>query len=320
MPGIESRLNDIWYSDYPPPRLLRFLEHCYAGVTRRRNTVSTEILPIPLVVIGNFTVGGTGKTPLIVSIVEHLQRIGHKPGVISRGYGRTGKTAYSLNRNSSAEESGDEPLLIYRRTGAPVQVDSDRLAAAKKIIAEGCDVIVSDDGLQHHKLPRTLEIEVFDALRGYGNGHLLPAGPLREVPRAVDFRIGNGQVGDSQSAFGMQLVVDRCYRLHDEAEKSLSEFIGQSVHAVAGIGNPGRFFKTLTDAGLQITEHAYPDHHRFTDSDLPSGTVLMTEKDAVKCLKSDRTDLWSVPVDALASDDFYRSFQAKLFGAGGKNV
>lgn len=318
--GLESRLNDIWYSDNPPPRSLRFLEHCYNGVLKLRKPVSNESLPAPVVVIGNFTVGGTGKTPLIISIVQYLQSKGRKPGVISRGYGRTGKSAYTLNGNSTATQSGDEPLLIYRRTGAPVQVDADRLAAAKNLMARGCDVIISDDGLQHHKLPRTLEIEVFDASRGYGNSHLLPAGPLRELPRAVDFRIGNGQIGDSPSAFGMELTVDECHRLHDGAKKSLTEFSGQNVQAVAGIGNPGRFFKTLADAGLRITEHPFPDHHRFTESDLPSGTVLMTEKDAVKCIASDRTDLWSVPVNVSASEAFYRSFEAKLFGAGGKNA
>lgn len=320
MPGLESRLNDIWYNSRQPPLLLRILERCYAGIVQSRIPLSSDILPVPVVVVGNFTAGGTGKTPLIIAIVEHLQCIGRKPGVISRGYGRTGKSAYALSGESSAEQSGDEPLLIYRRTKAPVQVDSDRLAAAKKLISDGCDVIISDDGLQHHRLPRQLEIEVFDALRGYGNGHLLPAGPLRELPREVDFRISNGQIGDSLTAFGMQLAVDKCYRLHDGATKSLAEFSGQTVQAIAGIGNPGRFFKTLIDAGLQITEHPFPDHHRFTASDLPSGTVMMTEKDAVKCLTSNRTDLWSVPVDVIVSEAFYRSFEAKLSGAGDINA
>lgn len=320
MSGLESRLNAIWYSDRQPPRLLRFLEFGYAGIVRRRSPVNPELLPVPVVVVGNFTVGGTGKTPLIIAIVEHLQRIGHKPGVVSRGYGRSGKSPHTLNAGSTAEQSGDEPLLIFRRTRAPVQVDADRLAAAKKLIADGCDVIISDDGLQHHRLPRQLEIEVYDAVRGYGNGHLLPAGPLREMPRKVDFRLGNGQLSDSPSAFGMQLVLDKCYRLHDGAVRPLAAFSGESVQALAGIGNPGRFFAALVDAGLRITEHPFPDHHRFTASDLPKGTVLMTEKDAVKCLTSKRTDLWSVPVNAIVSDSFYRSFESNLFGPGGINA
>ncbi len=319
MSSLESQLNGIWYSDKPPPWYLRLVEHGYAGFIQRRKPISSKTMQVPVVVIGNFTLGGTGKTPLIIAIVRHLQRIGRKPGVISRGYGRIGNAAYALNGQSTADESGDEPLLIYRRTQVPVQVDTDRLAAAEKLIADGCDVIVSDDGLQHHKLPRQLEIEVFDAARGYGNGHLLPAGPLRETPRPVDFRIGNGQIGDSASAFGMQLVFGKCYRLHDGFEKSLTAFEGEKVQVIAGIGNPGRFFKALTDTGLTINEYPFPDHHRFTDSELPSGTVLMTEKDAVKCLTSNRTDLWSVPVDAIASDAFYQSFEAKLLGAGTKN-
>jgi tetraacyldisaccharide 4'-kinase len=320
MSGLESLLNGIWYSDRPPPWFLRLVEYGYAGIVQSRRPISSNTLRVPVVVIGNFTVGGTGKTPLIIAIVEHLQRIGRKPGVISRGYGRTGKSAYALSGQSTADESGDEPLLIHRRTRVPVQVDTDRLAAAEKLIADGCDVIISDDGLQHHRLPRQLEIEVFDAVRGYGNGHLLPAGPLREMPRTVDFRMGNGQTGDTPSAFGMQLAFGKCYRLHDGFKKPLADFSGEKVQAVAGIGNPRRFFNALAEAGLEIIEFPFPDHHRFTDSDLPSGTVLMTEKDAVKCLTSDRTDLWSVPVDAIASESFYRSFDAKLLGAGAKNA
>lgn len=318
--GLESRLNAIWYGAAPPPRLLRILEHGYARVVRWRTRISADMLPVPVVVVGNFTVGGTGKTPLIIAIVEHLRRIGRRPGVISRGYGRSLKAAVSVDQASTADQAGDEPLLISRRTRVPVQVDSDRLAAAKKLIADGCDVIVSDDGLQHHRLPRQLEIEVFDAIRGYGNGRLLPAGPLREVPRAVDFRLGNGQSADSASVYGMQLAIGKCYRLHDGVQKDLSEFSGQAVQAVAGIGNPGRFFRTLTDAGLRITEHPFPDHHRYKASDLPDGTVLMTDKDAVKCLVSKRTDLWSVPVEAVVSEAFYRRFEAKLSGSGGKDA
>ena len=320
MSGLESRLNAIWYGNETPPFLLRLMSRAYRQALQWRKPLNSVRLPVPVIVIGNFTVGGTGKTPLIIAVVEHLKRLGRNPGVISRGYGRNGKSAHSVNDRSTSEQSGDEPLLIYRRTGVPVQVDSDRLSAAERLIAGGCDVIVSDDGLQHRNLPRHLEIEVFDAVRGYGNGRLLPAGPLREYPRAVDLRVGNGLDADSSADYGMCLNLDICVRLHDGSQRRLHEFSGQSVHAVAGIGNPDRFFKALRAEGIRIVEHPYPDHHRHNASELPDGTVLMTEKDAVKCMESKRTDLWAVPAEACLSEAFFHAFEERLNRAGASHA
>ena len=316
MPGLESRLNGVWYGKQEPPLVLRLLSRAYRQALHWRGPANSRKLPVPVVVVGNFTIGGTGKTPLIVALVEHLKRNGRRPGVVSRGYGRSGKSAHTLDDRSTAVQSGDEPLLIYRRTQVPVQVDSDRLAAAGRLIGIGCDVIVSDDGLQHRNLPRHIEIEVYDADRGYGNGRLLPAGPLREYPRQVDMRVGNGMAYDPHPDFGMQLQLRSCVRLHDGARRVLSEFSGEPVHAVAGIGNPGRFFKALDAEGIRIVEHPFPDHHRFQASDLPGGTVLMTEKDAVKCQEFGRTDLWAVPAESKLSEDFFRAFEELLDRAG----
>lgn len=316
MSGLESRLNAIWYGNETPPWLLRLMSRAYQQALQWRKSPNSGKLKVPVIVIGNFTVGGTGKTPLIIALVEHLKRLGRKPGVISRGYGRVGRSAHSVHEQSTPAQSGDEPLLIWRRTGVPVQVDADRLAAAERLIGVGCDVIVSDDGLQHRNLPRQLEIEVFDAARGYGNGQLLPAGPLREKPRAVDLRVGNGLSADSDSEYGMRLHLDSCIRLHDGTRRRLHEFRGQHVQAVAGIGNPERFFEALRAEGIPVAAHPYPDHHRHIVRQLPGGTVLMTEKDAVKCLGSDRTDLWAVPAEASLSDAFFRAFEERLGRAG----
>lgn len=316
MSGLESRLNAVWYGSGEPPLLLQLLSGAYRQLLQWRKPPNAGSLAVPVVVIGNFTVGGTGKTPLIIAVVEHLKRLGRKPGVISRGYGRSLKSAFSVDKASTADQAGDEPVLIFRRTGAPVQVDSNRLAAANLLIAAGCDVIVSDDGLQHRKLPRKIEIEVFDAVRGYGNGHLLPAGPLREYPRPVDFRVGNGLAADVQPDYGMQLQLTDCVRLHDGVRRRLSDFSDETVHAVAGIGDPGRFFRSLAGSGIRIHEHPFPDHHRYKLSDLPAGTVLMTEKDAVKCSGSDRLDLWAVPAVASLSEGFYQALEQRLGHAG----
>lgn len=316
MPGLESRLNAVWYGPDRPPWLLACLSAVYAGVVRRQKPVNPARLPVPVLVIGNFTVGGTGKTPLLIAVVEHLKRCGFRPGVVSRGYGRNGRSALSVQADSPVQQAGDEPLLIRRRTGVPVRVDRDRLAAARHLLGEGCDVIVSDDGLQHRNLPRTLEIEVFDAVRGYGNGRLLPAGPLREPPRPVDIRVGNGSADDAAGYFGMQLVLADALRLHDGIRRPLSDFGTRPVHALAGIGDPSRFFKALRAAGIDVIEHPFPDHYRFAASDLPTGEVLMTEKDAVKCGMSDRTDLWAVPVDARLSTRFFETLGQALRAEG----
>lgn len=312
MSGLASWLESVWYGGATPPRLLRALAALYAFALRRRRPFNTERMPVPVLVVGNFTVGGTGKTPLIIALAEHLRKRGHTPGVISRGYGRRLRAPHSVAPDSTPQQAGDEPLLIARRTGVPVRVDADRLAAARFLVAQGCDVIIADDGLQHRNLPRTCEIEVLDAVRGYGNGRLLPAGPLREPVRVVDLRVLNGAAADADAAYAMSMRFGLCRNLRDGRQRPLDGFRGQSVQAVAGIGNPGRFFDSLRRAGLDVETHAFPDHHAFRAQDLPAGTVLLTEKDAVKCAPFAHADVWVVPVEACLSDAFFERLAARL--------
>ena len=312
MASIESKLNALWYGKAPVPWYLRLLAKVYGGLLPLQAKINKQALSVPVVVVGNFTVGGTGKTPLIIALVQFLQSQGFKPGVVSRGYGRVSKGAHTVHSDSSADTVGDEPLLIARNTNAPVRVDTDRRAAAQSLIGMGCTVIVSDDGLQHRGLPRTVEIEVLDAARGYGNGRLLPAGPLREPVRPVDIQVLNGKSRDTGSCYGMSLVLGDCYNLKTHERRPLQEFVGQPVQAIAGIGNPERFFSALSDAGIRTNGMAFADHHRFQSKDLPDGTVLMTEKDAVKITSGSRNDLWAVPVHAQLSAEFFQDFLRRV--------
>lgn len=210
MRGLESRLNAVWYAGAPAPWVLRVLARIYAAGMAWRRPITAQRLPVPIIVVGNFTAGGTGKTPVIIALVDYLKAAGYTPGVVSRGYGRSGSGPISVVKNSQASVTGDEPLLIARRCEVQVRVDADRRRAAEFLIRAGCSVIVSDDGLQHQRLPRSLEIEIIDDARGYGNGLLLPAGPLRELPRKVDFRIRNGKGTDDADAYGMKLKPGFC--------------------------------------------------------------------------------------------------------------
>ena len=316
MRGLESWLNRIWYGGKPPPFPLGILSALYGALLTWRRPVSTENLGAPIVVVGNFTAGGTGKTPLIIALVLKLKSLGFTPGVVSRGYGRKGNLPVSVHSGCDVASCGDEPYLIALRTQTPVRVDARRRDAAHYLIGQGCDVIVSDDGMQHRALPRTVEIEVFDSERGYGNGRLLPAGPLREVVRPVDIRIGNGLPEDTGTAYAMRLMIGNCYRLNTGEQRLLEAFQGKRVHAIAGIGNPQRFFEALSTYGLDITPHPFPDHHRFSKTDLPTqGPVMMTEKDAVKCQGIDREDVWVVPVDAVLSDAFMEALVPRIMKA-----
>jgi tetraacyldisaccharide 4'-kinase len=252
----------------------------------------------PVIVVGNLTVGGTGKTPLVLWLALALSERGRHVGIVSRGYGRSGREVRIVTTNTSWHDVGDEPLLLARRTSARVAVASDRVAAARELISHGADVIVSDDGLQHLRLARDCEIVVIDGKRRFGNGRLLPSGPLREpIERLanVDAIVVNGAHQPPPAwlsprrvpVLAMRLVPDGVTALDSSAAlEPLHAYRGRTVHAVAGIGNPQQFFDMLRDAGLNAMEHAFPDHHPFAASDLEFGDtlpVLMTEKDAVKC-------------------------------------
>lgn len=275
---------------------------------RQQQKAALERLPVPVIVVGNIAVGGTGKTPCVIWLAEQLKKWGWRPGIISRGYGgRSGSWPRRVTSFSDPADVGDEAVLIARATGCPVTVGPDRMVDARSLLAnENVDILISDDGLQHYRLPRDLEIVVVDASRGLGNGHLLPAGPLREPPsrlREVGLVVVNGRGWKApvERSLTMELVPGQAQSLKGVERRALAGFSGNTVHAVAGIGNPARFFSMLSRHGIQLVMHPFPDHHPFRASDLEFGDelpVLMTEKDAVKCAKFASERHWVVPVTA----------------------
>jgi tetraacyldisaccharide 4'-kinase len=317
---VEQRLTELWYRERPRASLLQPLAWVYrlALELRRRAYASgwaqTHTAGRPVVVVGNLTVGGTGKTPLTIWLARELTALGLKVGVVSRGYGApTGRRPRFVDVQAQWREVGDEPLIIARRTGCPTVVGRDRVAAARALVARGVELIVADDGLQHLPLARDCEIVVIDGARGFGNGRVLPAGPLREPLarlREVDAVVVNGAVAHASllqplpggAPLSMTLAATVAVRLDAlEAARPLESFRGQRVHAVAGIGNPARFFAGLRVHGMEVLEHAFPDHHPFNAAELQFGDelpVLMTEKDAVKCTAFANPRLWYVPVAA----------------------
>lgn len=323
-----------WYGDAPVPLAARLVAPLYGAVSGlrrglyRRGWLRQRQVPVPVIVVGNITAGGTGKTPLTIELVNRLREAGWKPGVASRGYGRDDAgTPRWVTADLGTELGGDEPVLIAWKTGAPVRVDKDRVAAAKALLEAGCDVVVCDDGLQHYRLARDIEIEVVDAQRRYGNGRLIPAGPLREPvsrARACDFRVVNlGQASDAPaevalSGFGewaMRLSIDAARPLKGGRDKPLSSFTGQRVHAVAGIANPQRFFHMLRARGIGVVPHAFADHHRYLPEDLSFGSelpVLMTEKDAVKCQGFATAWHYAVPLQAELPAAFWVALLDRL--------
>jgi tetraacyldisaccharide 4'-kinase len=307
---VSEALLAAWYRGAPWLWLLRPLEAVFRTLAAlRRLLYRSGVLPswrapLPVVVVGNITLGGTGKTPVIIALVEQLQARGLRPGVVSRGYGATeGPWPYRLDANSTATRSGDEALLIFRRTGCPCVVGPDRRKAVQLLLSPGdIDIVLSDDGLQHYALQRDLEIAVLDQRRGIGNGFCLPAGPLREPAsrlQQVDHVLYRG--GDDPER-GVSYELQALVNLHSGEQRPV-EPPGPdiTVHALAGIGQPQQFFDTLTARGFSVTPHVFPDHHRFGPRDftgLERETVIMTEKDAVKCAAIAPRDTWYLRISA----------------------
>ena len=264
---------------------------------------------IPVIVVGNLTVGGSGKTPLVIWIAEFLKRKGWSPGIVSRGYGANILEPRAATVASTATEVGDEPIVISRRSGCPVWVGPDRVEVARRLRAahEDVNVLISDDGLQHYALRRDVEIAVVDA-RGFGNGFLLPAGPLREPKSRLRSVAAVVSHQSEIKGFAMRLQGEEVHRMTDARERQpLKAFAGQRVHAVAGIGDPNRFFLHLGRAGIKVLPHPFPDHHAFTPKDLDFGDdlpVLLTEKDAVKLRSAARPGWWVLPVSAQLDPAF----------------
>ena len=315
-----------WYRLTPLHLILWPLSLLFAALAALRRglyrcgVLARSPISVPVILVGNLSVGGSGKTPLTLFLAEQLRLRGWHPGIISRGYGGTASAPQAVTATSPADRVGDEPLLMAQRGLCPVWIGRDRPAAAQALLAAQpeCNVILSDDGLQHYRLPRAVEIVVVDGVRRFGNGLLLPAGPLREPLsrlRGVDAVVVNGGVAGA-GEWAMQLTGVRCFNLRDPARwRELADFRGQRVHAVAGIGHPERFFTQLEQAGLTLIRHPFPDHHRFTPSDLafPAGeVVLMTEKDAVKCARFANENCWLLRVEAQLSPDLVTTLLKKI--------
>ena len=280
---------------------------------------------MPVIVVGNLVVGGSGKTPLATHLVAQLRDRGMRPGVISRGFGRQASDVREVELTSLPTDCGDEPLLIRRRADCPVFVAARRVDAAHALLRAypATDVIIADDGLQHLRLARDFEIAVFDG-RGAGNGRLLPAGPLREPLKrlkSIDAMVANGPSPMAGNGFFMQIEFGDLYRLAaPKLTCPAAQFAsrhGASVAAVAGIGNPLRFFDMLRTAGLAVAEHPFPDHHPFSRADLAGITarnVVMTEKDALKCVGFDDPRIWVAPVTAAVDPGLVEAILEKLSG------
>ena len=313
-----ERLQHHWYRLTPLHLLLYPVSLIFRTLVAlrrllyRSGVLASVKLPVPLVVVGNISVGGTGKTPLTLWLAQQLIEDGWHPGIISRGYRKTDNgpdTPRAVAADDTADNVGDEPLLMAQRELCPVWIGRDRPAVAQALLQAHpeCDIIISDDGLQHYRLQRDAEIVVVDGARRFGNGCLLPAGPLREpVSRlaTVDAVIVNG--GEARgNEYAMQLEGTCFYNLlNPDSTNTARDFAGQRLHAIAGIGHPQRFFAHLQRLGLPCITHAFPDHHRYTATDIAfddADAILMTEKDAVKCAAFATEQCWVLRVDAQVS-------------------
>ena len=307
---------DFWYAPSPLGALLAPLGWVVALFTVLRRAAYRAGLRRswrvgrPVVVVGNLAVGGTGKTPLVIAMVRLLTEHGVRVGVVCRGYrGSASRWPRRVRPDSDPNRVGDEAVLLARRTGAPVAAGPNRIAAARILVRRAkCDVILSDDGLQHLRLARDVEIVVVDGVRRHGNGQCLPAGPLREPPSrlaSVDLVVVNGAAREGE--LDMQLVAGDAVSLIVAGRTCpLDSFRGTPVHAVCGIGHPERFFRTLEAHGLTIVRHPFPDHHPFDEEEIrfpDDAPVLMTEKDAVKCERFADARHWCVPVEAVLSSE-----------------
>jgi tetraacyldisaccharide 4'-kinase len=334
---IKKRVLQYWYS---APSFLTYLlwplSVIYISISNLRKYYLLHKLPkkidfeVPVIVVGNITVGGTGKTPFVIWLSKFLQEHGYRPGIVSRGYG--GKSLnypLAVTSLSNPQEVGDEAVLLASRAACPVAIDPDRVGAVKFLLKNHeCNIIISDDGLQHYRLSRDIEIAIIDGERGFGNGFCLPAGPLREpITRlnTVDFIVINSNSNDSfdfsnfniTNKYTMKLIPGKIYNISSiELEVESEHFLGEPLHAVAGIGNPERFFEQLRSLGLTIWPHSFSDHHRFIEKEFSfisiEAKVIMTEKDAVKCAQFADYRYWCLPVSAECDPELGEAILAKI--------
>lgn len=324
-------LVEAWYRGSPWLHLLRPLAAAFGRLSRlrrRRLMAAQQPMPLPVIVVGNITVGGTGKTPVVLALTQALQAAGHRPGIVTRGYGADPPVLpWRVGEQDDPQTAGDEPLLLARRSGVPVVLDPDRRRAVRHLAAHtDCDVIISDDGLQHYAMARVAEIVVVDGRRGLGNARLLPAGPLREPMQRlqeVDAVLVNGDPdGDVREQLhgtawqAMSLTPRAWVNLRDGRRLAPDGLqTPDSVVAVAGIGHPERFFTLLRSLGYTLMPQPFPDHHRFRQEDLAFATdrtLVMTEKDAVKCQAWAGADWWYLEVAVALPDNVLEAVNRRL--------
>ncbi len=323
MSALLSRLaNYLWYEPNPYAKILLPATYLYKKIVtkRRKHSLTNKKIykaPVPVIIVGNLTVGGSGKTPLVIHLALLLQSHGYTPGIISRGYGGKTKHPCLVTTQSRPHEVGDEAVLITRRTNSPMVVDPVRSRGIDFLLQHyPVDIIISDDGLQHYALARDLEILVIDGQRRFGNGYCLPAGPLREPAERAEsifFKVCNGAA--KKGEYGMSLQANDCINLLTQERKPLNEFHNKSMTAIAGIGNPQRFFDSLTAANIKSHPIIFPDHYAYQASDfnkINSDIILMTEKDAVKCQSIADKRFWYLPVNAKLSLEFDEHIIMKL--------
>jgi len=329
--GIENYLLKHWYSAHDPPWFLRMLEPVYRAAYRNAQNKQKAVFDdtrssVPVVVVGNITAGGSGKTPLVIALCQMARDLHLKVGIASTGYGRQSRATILVQPDSDSKTCGDEPLLLAQRCGVPVVVAVYRTEAVRTLEEMGIELVISDDGLQQADLKRELEICVIDGSRGLGNGHLLPAGPLRESAdrlALVERVISNGSWAEKPGDLDVSLMTLEAMLIHsldDTTVLTLSEFQQRhedaAVHAVAAIGNPERFFKLLTRHGIDHIPHRFADHHGYAKQDFSAmanaAAIVMTEKDAVKCRRLGLENAWYLPVDALLTEEFQDWFKNKL--------
>lgn len=328
-----KKIEKSWYNKSGLTTILLPLSWLFCILVQTRRLLyklkifRTTQLKTPVIVVGNLTVGGTGKTPLVIELANLLKKHGYRPAIISRGYGGKARTwPQQVRWDGDPTMVGDEAILIARRTLCPMAVGPDRVASAKALLKyTDCNVIISDDGLQHYALGRDIEIAVIDGIRRYGNENCLPAGPLREPLKRleqVNFKVTNGVAAPDE--FSMSYKTQQLRRADDPAVTlDLSSLENQTVHAIAGIGNPKQFFDQLKKSKLDIIEHAFPDHYPFVKEDLDFGEIqpiIITEKDAVKCQRFYLHNVWYQPIKAILDNQFTEQLLVMLERINGQKT
>jgi len=311
-------IDKLWYKQHPMRWLLlplAWIYQCISGLRRiYLQRFRQRQFPVPIIVVGNLTVGGVGKTPLVIALAQQLREQGLRVGIVSRGYGASVRHfPYEVSADADAVSVGDEPLLLAQKTSCPVVIAPKRVQAVQYLLDKyQSQVIISDDGLQHYAMGRAIEIVVIDGQRGLGNGLCLPAGPLREGVKRLqqaDLIVVNG--AEWPNAYRMDLIPGELKQLTSGKSISAGELHG-SVAAIAAIGNPQRFFATLAALGIAFKPYCFPDHHYFQAAELcvEEDIIVMTEKDAVKCQELATETMYFLPVQASLGDDFWQALWA----------